>query len=78
MEEKLREAACHGDIDALQSILRSGIDVNCKHKMNGWTALHWASRRNQIPAIEVRFQFPFVIPFEMYSRVWHRFVKDNT
>ena len=45
MEENLREAACNGDIEALESILTNGIDVNSKNKMNGWTALHWAARR---------------------------------
>ena len=45
MEENLREAACNGDIEALESILTNGIDVNSKNKMNGWTALHWVARR---------------------------------
>ena len=47
MEENLREAACNGDIEALESILTNGIDVNSKNKMNGWTALHWAARRQR-------------------------------
>ena len=54
MEEKLREAACHGDIQAIETIISNGIDVNSKHKMNGWTALHWAARRNNVEAVKVR------------------------
>ena len=60
MEEKLREAACHGDIEAIQALISSGIDVNSKHKMNGWTALHWAARRNEIQSIKVSDHIAFL------------------
>lgn len=53
MEEKLREAACHGDVQAIETIISNGIDVNSKHKMNGWTALHWAARRNNVEAVKI-------------------------
>ena len=44
--EALREACALGDVDAVASILQSGqVDVNNKHAMNGWTALHWATKR---------------------------------
>lgn len=36
MEEKLREAACFGDIDGLVTLLKQGADVNGQHKINGW------------------------------------------
>lgn len=36
LEEKLREAACIGDIDAVAELLAKGIDPNAKHKINGW------------------------------------------
>ena len=63
MEEKLREAACHGDIQAIETIISNGIDVNSKHKMNGWTALHWAARRNNVEAVKVRNP--------MYCRIYY-------
>ena len=55
MEEKLREAACHGDIESIQSLIRLGVNINDQNKMNGWTALHWACKRNEKNAIKVRF-----------------------
>eukprot|EP00912_Choanoflagellata_sp_UC4_P001747 UC4_evm1s1119 len=50
----LREAACAGDKDTVEKTLKevigSGGDahqaVNDKHKMNGWTPLHWAAKRD--------------------------------
>lgn len=36
LEEKLREAACIGDIDSVVELLAKGIDPNAKHKINGW------------------------------------------
>lgn len=36
-----------GDLDAVKMIVQSGkVNVNNQHKMNGWTALHWAAKRN--------------------------------
>ena len=36
-EEKTREAACNGDLRALQDLIEiHKIDVNSKNKMNGW------------------------------------------
>lgn len=52
MEEQLRESACFGDIDGMMRLLRSGVDVNAKHKINGWTALHWAAKRNNVKGVE--------------------------
>lgn len=46
LNEKLREAACIGDVQQVTKLLSSkDVDVNSKHKVNGWTALHWASKR---------------------------------
>ncbi|KAJ8678873.1 hypothetical protein QAD02_014660 [Eretmocerus hayati] len=46
LEEKLREAACVGDTDAVQGLINLGVDVNTQHSINGWTPLHWACKRN--------------------------------
>ena len=53
MEEKLREAACFGDLDAVVSLVEGGADVNGQHKINGWTALHWAAKRNNQRCVEL-------------------------
>ncbi|GLH11326.1 hypothetical protein R5R35_001454 [Gryllus longicercus] len=45
LEEELREASCIGDIETVEEILATGINVNAKHEINGWTALHWAAKR---------------------------------
>lgn len=45
-EERLREASCTGDEDTVLSLIREGVDVNNQHRLNGWTALHWAAKRN--------------------------------
>ena len=38
MEEKLREAACFGDTDALHKLIEAGVDVNGQHKVSGSVA----------------------------------------
>ncbi|XP_041473819.1 ankyrin repeat domain-containing protein 40-like [Lytechinus variegatus] len=45
VEEKLRESASIGDQDGIEECLCQGADINSQNKMNGWTALHWASKR---------------------------------
>ncbi|XP_071493487.1 ankyrin repeat domain-containing protein 40-like [Diadema antillarum] len=45
IEEKLRESSSIGDRDGIEDCLGQGADVNSQNKMNGWTALHWASKR---------------------------------
>lgn len=46
LEERLLEAAAIGDLDAVKAIVQTGkANVNHQHKMNGWTALHWAAKR---------------------------------
>ncbi|RUS17147.1 hypothetical protein BC937DRAFT_90365 [Endogone sp. FLAS-F59071] len=44
-EEALRERAALGNLKAVSHYLRSGVNINSANKMNGWTALHWASHR---------------------------------
>lgn len=48
LEEKLREAACYGDLDSLTALLKEGVNVNSAHAINGWTALHWACKRGHV------------------------------
>lgn len=38
----LNNAALHGDLARLKTLLASGLEVNARDH-NGWTALHWAS-----------------------------------
>ncbi|XP_067122454.1 ankyrin repeat domain-containing protein 40-like [Centruroides vittatus] len=45
-EEKLREASCFGDEEAVRKLIERGVNINAQHEINGWTALHWASKRN--------------------------------
>ncbi|CAO3615699.1 unnamed protein product [Cunninghamella blakesleeana] len=44
-EEGLREVCALGNIKAVQHYLQAGVKLNSQNKMNGWTALHWASHR---------------------------------
>jgi len=53
MEEKLREAACFGDIDGVKELLSRGVNVNAQHDINGWTALHWAAKRNHLNIVNL-------------------------
>ncbi|XP_066140522.1 ankyrin repeat domain-containing protein 40-like [Euwallacea fornicatus] len=45
LEEKLREASCVGDIEAVQVLLSQNVNLNSQNPVNGWTALHWACKR---------------------------------
>ncbi|XP_017782733.1 PREDICTED: ankyrin repeat domain-containing protein 40-like [Nicrophorus vespilloides] len=53
LEERFREAACMGDLDAVQALIAQNIDVNSKNPVNGWTALHWACRRGNEDVVRV-------------------------
>uniref|UniRef100_A0A8C4X1D8 Ankyrin repeat domain 40 n=1 Tax=Eptatretus burgeri TaxID=7764 RepID=A0A8C4X1D8_EPTBU len=46
-EERLREAACIGDMDLVRKLVDSGVSVNSQNDMNGWSCLHWACKRNR-------------------------------
>ncbi|KAK7063300.1 Ankyrin repeat domain-containing protein 40 [Halocaridina rubra] len=50
-EEKLREACCYGDNEALASLIARGTNINCKHDVNGWTGLHWACKRGNVNTV---------------------------
>ena len=34
-------------------ILSRGINVNSQHDINGWTALHWAAKRNHLNIVNL-------------------------
>ena len=53
LNEKLREACCMGDKETVYKCLAQGADINSKNKMNGWTSLHWASKRGHISLVEI-------------------------
>ena len=57
MEDKLREASALGDLDAMKIMLEGGAKVNDQHKMNHWTALHWAAKRNNVQAVKMLMQW---------------------
>lgn len=48
LEERLREVVCVGDTDAVQELVNLGVDVNARHSVNGWTALHWACKQGYL------------------------------
>nr|XP_039248078.1 ankyrin repeat domain-containing protein 40-like [Styela clava] len=51
-EELLRESACIGNLDEIDNLLSAGVDINSKNGVNGWTALHWASKRGHLQAVK--------------------------
>ena len=46
------DAAMRGDVEAVRSLLRSGVDVN-EAQGDGMTALHWAARRGDADLAEI-------------------------
>jgi len=54
IDEKLREVSALGDIGAVKIFLNNGkVNVNSQNKVNGWTALHWASKRNHVDIVKI-------------------------
>ncbi|KAK3789082.1 hypothetical protein RRG08_063796 [Elysia crispata] len=56
VNERLREAACVGDLSLMARLLTQGASVNSKNAMNGWTPLHWACKRNHISIVRQLLQ----------------------
>ncbi|KAI9593501.1 hypothetical protein BDF19DRAFT_424404 [Syncephalis fuscata] len=53
-EETFREACALGNERVVQQMLRTGgIVVNGQNRVNGWTALHWATARGHTSIIEL-------------------------
>lgn len=53
LDERLREAAALGNEDLIEELVKQGADVNSGNHMNGWTALHWACRRNHPSVVQL-------------------------
>ncbi|CAH0564942.1 unnamed protein product [Brassicogethes aeneus] len=53
LQEKLLEASCVGDIEAVAALLSQNTDINGKNIVNGWTALHWACKRNNEEIVRI-------------------------
>ncbi|KAJ1652923.1 Ankyrin repeat domain-containing protein 40, partial [Dispira simplex] len=51
--EQLREYSALGNARAVRLLLNAGVDVNSTNVVNGWTALHWACRRNQLIIVDI-------------------------
>ncbi|KAM9222359.1 ankyrin repeat domain-containing protein 40-like [Leptosomus discolor] len=51
LEERLREAAALGDVEEVRRLLGEGADINSRNEINGWTCLHWASKRNHAQVV---------------------------
>ncbi|CAF1403009.1 unnamed protein product [Adineta ricciae] len=52
-EELLREYACNGDLHQIRTLLtnKPNLNINSRNAMNGWTALHWAAKRNHTDVV---------------------------
>lgn len=50
-EEKLREACCYGDNEAVIALVTRGANINSRHEINGWTGLHWAAKRGNLETV---------------------------
>lgn len=51
-EEVLREAASVGNLKEISKLIDLGVNVNSVNKVNGWSALHWASKRGHTRVVE--------------------------
>ena len=49
----LLEAAGVGNEHAVRQLLALGLPVNFANPVNGWTALHWACKRNHAQVVEI-------------------------
>ncbi|KAF9370356.1 hypothetical protein BGX21_005589 [Mortierella sp. AD011] len=47
----LHEMAAIGNLKAVLHYCQSGVNINAQNKMNGWTALHWATHRGHEPIV---------------------------
>ncbi|KAJ3328031.1 Ankyrin repeat domain-containing protein 40 [Blyttiomyces sp. JEL0837] len=45
LEQSLLEASAMGNLKAVDALLAAGVSVNAVNRVNGWSALHWSSKR---------------------------------
>ncbi|OZC07937.1 ankyrin repeat protein [Onchocerca flexuosa] len=54
------EVCSFGDLEKAKAMLKNGkVDKNFQHHGNGWTALHWAARRNHQEIVELLLRAGF-------------------
>lgn len=53
MEERLREAVSLRDLKAVQLLISNGAKINDQNRVNGWSALHWAAKRKDVPIVRI-------------------------
>ncbi|KAF8978338.1 hypothetical protein BGZ46_006574 [Entomortierella lignicola] len=49
--DDLHEMAAIGNLKAVLHYCQSGVNINAQNRMNGWTALHWATHRGHEPIV---------------------------
>ena len=45
-----------GNVDKLGVLVHSGVSINSQNMVNGWTALHWAAKRNHKQVVSFLLQ----------------------
>ena len=56
LEERLREVCCVGDEKNVHLLVQRGVSINAPNAMNGWTPLHWASKRGHKNVVKYLLQ----------------------
>ncbi|CAH1794380.1 unnamed protein product, partial [Owenia fusiformis] len=55
-QENFREFCAIGNLEGVRDLLNKGMAVNSQNAMNGWTGLHWASKREHKSIVELLLQ----------------------
>jgi len=61
LEERLREAVCLGDTDAVQDLVNLGVDVNARQPVNGWYYLFYLCFNIFIKLAKICFHVYFLL-----------------
>jgi ankyrin repeat protein len=46
------EAAASDNLRVIEQLLQTGVNINSQHRINQWTALHWATYRGHATIVE--------------------------